>query len=172
MKPCKITLQKCFKRVKIDRWPELPYSFSTIDCCVRINHEPDGLLNGDMQSYIQTYSANIESHKLIEFTFGHLVHPSSFQIVFLKFEFPFCFSIHCRSLTSLPASTSLKSLSHLRTGSCTYAFWRNPCVMAMENAHIRTICMTQHHSNAEEIQMWCTTRYPRVPLYQKLNHVE
>ena len=29
---------KCFKEVKKDNWPDLPYSFSTIDCCVRINH--------------------------------------------------------------------------------------------------------------------------------------
>ena len=28
---------KCFKRVKIDKWPDSPYSFSPIDYCVRIN---------------------------------------------------------------------------------------------------------------------------------------
>ena len=34
---------KCFKRVKIDKWPDSPYSFPPIDCCVRINGEPDRL---------------------------------------------------------------------------------------------------------------------------------
>ena len=38
---------KCFKRVKTDKWPDLPYSFPTRDCCVRINHKPDSLLHGD-----------------------------------------------------------------------------------------------------------------------------
>ena len=41
---------KCFKKVKMCKWPEIPYSYSPIDCSVRINHEPDGLLNGDIQS--------------------------------------------------------------------------------------------------------------------------
>ena len=30
---------KCFKEVKIDKWPDLSYSFLPIDCCVRINGE-------------------------------------------------------------------------------------------------------------------------------------
>ena len=34
---------KCFEEVKIYKWPDLPFSFSPIDCSVRINHEPDGL---------------------------------------------------------------------------------------------------------------------------------
>ena len=41
---------KCFKRVKIDKWPDSPYSFSPIDYCVRINGEPDCLFSGDIQS--------------------------------------------------------------------------------------------------------------------------
>ena len=41
---------KCFKRVKIDKWPDSPYSFSPIDYCVRINGEPDRLFSGDIQS--------------------------------------------------------------------------------------------------------------------------
>ena len=41
---------KGFKRVKIDKWPDLPYSFPPIDCCVRINVKPDCFLNADIQS--------------------------------------------------------------------------------------------------------------------------
>ena len=40
---------KCFKRVKIDKWPDSPYSFPPIDYCVRINGEPDHLFS-DVQS--------------------------------------------------------------------------------------------------------------------------
>ena len=29
------------KVVKIDKWPDLSHSFLPIDCCVRINGEPD-----------------------------------------------------------------------------------------------------------------------------------
>ena len=36
---------KCFKRVKIDKWPHLPYSVPPIDSCVRIKGNPDCLLN-------------------------------------------------------------------------------------------------------------------------------
>ena len=36
---------KCFKRVKIDKWPDSPYSFPPIDYCVRINCEPDRLFS-------------------------------------------------------------------------------------------------------------------------------
>ena len=32
---------KCFKEVKIDKWPDLSDSFSLVDCCVRINHKYD-----------------------------------------------------------------------------------------------------------------------------------
>ena len=43
---------KCFKRVKIDQWPEWPrftmYSFSPIDYCVRINALPARLFSGDI----------------------------------------------------------------------------------------------------------------------------
>ena len=42
---------KCFKTVKIDKWPDLPYSLSPIDCCVRINGEADRLFSDDIQSY-------------------------------------------------------------------------------------------------------------------------
>ena len=45
----KSTIQ-CFKDVKIDRWPDLSYSFLPIDCCVRINGKPDCLFSGDIQS--------------------------------------------------------------------------------------------------------------------------
>ena len=43
---------KCFKEVKIDKWPDISYSFLPIDCCVRINHgKPDYLFStGDTQS--------------------------------------------------------------------------------------------------------------------------
>ena len=41
---------KCFKKVKIDKWPDLSYSFSPIDCCVRINGKPGRLFSGDIQS--------------------------------------------------------------------------------------------------------------------------
>ena len=41
---------KCFKRVKIDKWPNSPYSFSPIDYCVRINGDPDRLFSGGFQS--------------------------------------------------------------------------------------------------------------------------
>ena len=41
---------KCFKEVKIDKWPDLSYSFLPIDCCVRINGEPGRLFFGDIQS--------------------------------------------------------------------------------------------------------------------------
>ena len=37
---------KCFKRVKICKWPEIPYSFLPLeDCCVRINGPPDRLFS-------------------------------------------------------------------------------------------------------------------------------
>ena len=32
---------KCSKEVKTGKWPNLPYSFFTIDCCIRINHQSD-----------------------------------------------------------------------------------------------------------------------------------
>ena len=41
---------KSFKRVKIDEWPDLPYSFPPIDYCVTINGKPDCLLNDGIQS--------------------------------------------------------------------------------------------------------------------------
>ena len=41
---------KCFKEVKIDKWPDLSYSFLPIDWCVRINGKPDHLFSGDIQS--------------------------------------------------------------------------------------------------------------------------
>ena len=41
---------KCFKEVKIDKWPDLSYSFLPIDCCVRINGQPDRLFSSDIQS--------------------------------------------------------------------------------------------------------------------------
>ena len=40
---------KCFKQVKIDKWPDLSYSFLPIDCCVRISGKPDHLFSGDIQ---------------------------------------------------------------------------------------------------------------------------
>ena len=43
---------KRFKEVKIDKLPDLSYSFLPIDCCVRINGEPDNLFTGDIQSSI------------------------------------------------------------------------------------------------------------------------
>ena len=39
---------KLLIRVKIDKWPDSPYSFSPIDYCVRINGEPDRLFSGDI----------------------------------------------------------------------------------------------------------------------------
>ena len=45
--PEKIAL-KCFKEVKIEKWLHLPYSFSPMDCCIRINHKSEGLINGDI----------------------------------------------------------------------------------------------------------------------------
>ena len=54
LSPEKMVLQestiKCFKEEKIDKWPELPYSFPPIDCCGRINQNPGGLFDGDIQS--------------------------------------------------------------------------------------------------------------------------
>ena len=41
---------KCFKEVKIDKWPNLAYSFLPIDCCVRIDGKPVRLFSGDIQS--------------------------------------------------------------------------------------------------------------------------
>ena len=43
---------KCFKEVKIDKYPDSSYSFLPIDYCVRINGKPDRLFSGDIQSYI------------------------------------------------------------------------------------------------------------------------
>ena len=51
------------------------------------------------------------------------------------------------------ARTSLKSLSHPRIGSRTFALWRNPRVMAVENVRIRTMCVNQRHSNNEKIRV-------------------
>ena len=48
MKPSNIAPQntiKCFKEVKIDKWPDLSYSFLPIDCCIRINAKPDRLFS-------------------------------------------------------------------------------------------------------------------------------
>ena len=44
---------KCFKEVKIDKWPDLSHSFLAIDCCVRINGKP-------------VYSMVIFSHRYID----------------------------------------------------------------------------------------------------------
>ena len=42
---------KCFKKMKICKWPEITYSFLLIDCCVRINYrQPVCLFSGDIQS--------------------------------------------------------------------------------------------------------------------------
>ena len=41
---------KCFKKAKICKWPEID-SFLPIDCCVRINGEPDRLFSGDIFSH-------------------------------------------------------------------------------------------------------------------------
>ena len=38
------------KKVKICKWPKIPYSFLPIDCCVRINGQPHRLFSGDIQS--------------------------------------------------------------------------------------------------------------------------
>ena len=46
---------KCFKKWKYvneNMQAEIPYSFPPTDCSVIINHEPDNLFNGDIQSYI------------------------------------------------------------------------------------------------------------------------
>ena len=52
------------------------------------------------------------------------------------------------------AHTSLKSQSHPRIGSHTFALWCIPHVMAIENARIHTLCVNQHHSNPKEICEW------------------
>ena len=52
------------------------------------------------------------------------------------------------------ARISLISLSHRQIGSHTFALWRNPHVMAVRNARIRTMCVNHHHSNTEEIRVW------------------
>ena len=49
-KLCFKSIIKYFKRVKIDKWPDSPYSFPPIDYCVRINGQPDRLFSGDIQS--------------------------------------------------------------------------------------------------------------------------
>ena len=41
---------KCFEEVKIDKWPDLSYSFLPIDCCVTIYGKRDHLFSGDIQS--------------------------------------------------------------------------------------------------------------------------
>ena len=43
---------KCFKEVKIDKWPDLSYSFlpKALDRFVRINGKSDRLFSGDIQS--------------------------------------------------------------------------------------------------------------------------
>ena len=48
------SIVKCFKRVIIDKWSDLPISFSTIDWCVIINGEPDRLFSGDMLNNVFT----------------------------------------------------------------------------------------------------------------------
>ena len=70
--------------------------------------------------------------------------------------FCFCLIAHTQWKSDVTSSehlarTSLKSLSHLRIGSHTFALRRNPRVMAMENARICTMCVNQHHSNTEGI---------------------
>ena len=47
------TIIKCFKRVKIDKWPEWPrftILIFPIDYCVRIKALPARLFSGDIQS--------------------------------------------------------------------------------------------------------------------------
>ena len=46
---------KCFKKTKICKWPEIPYSFLLIDCCVRIN--------GQLQT---VYSVVMFSHRYLD----------------------------------------------------------------------------------------------------------
>ena len=44
---------KCFKEVKIDKWPDLSYLFLPqwlLDCCVIIIGKPDSFFSGDIQS--------------------------------------------------------------------------------------------------------------------------
>ena len=43
----KIVRRPCLKRVKIDKWPDLPlwYQFPLINCCVRINHKAWPFIN-------------------------------------------------------------------------------------------------------------------------------
>ena len=56
------TIIKCFKEVGKDKWPDLSYSwsFSTIDFSVRINHQSDRLLNGDISViYILIVTASV-----------------------------------------------------------------------------------------------------------------
>ena len=48
--PEKIAPQKHLKEAKICKWPEIPYSFFPIDCCIKINGQPDRLFSGDIQS--------------------------------------------------------------------------------------------------------------------------
>ena len=51
----------CFKEVKMEKWPDLPYLFTMypppIGCCVRTNHKPGGLLIGDIQFIIHVYKS-------------------------------------------------------------------------------------------------------------------
>ena len=46
----KAPLSSSKKEVKMDKWPDLSYSFLPINCCVRINGKPDCLFSGDIQS--------------------------------------------------------------------------------------------------------------------------
>ena len=46
---------KCFQEVKIDKWPDLSYSFLPIECCVRINDKP-----------VTIYSVVIFSHRYLD----------------------------------------------------------------------------------------------------------
>ena len=52
---------------KIHKWPDLSYSFSPIDCCVRIKGKPDPLLNDDIQSWIDFYESDYINFKTFAF---------------------------------------------------------------------------------------------------------
>ena len=69
------------KEVKIDKWPDSPYSFPLIDCCVLwINGRHDSLFSGDIQISV------------IEYLNSDRIHFKTF--VFLAVYWPFWSSEH------------------------------------------------------------------------------
>ena len=119
---------KCFKRVKIDKWPDLPCSFLPIDCCVRING----------------YSVAIFSHRYLD----------SDRINVKTFVFLCCLLVHLniiiqhrhQSLTNFlnGASTMLNNVFNQLLKTCACQYHRTSFYPLMFYVHAFTVALMEH----------------------------